>query len=249
MVFYPQKMIVLDTVDSTNNYAMGGIQSGALKHGNAVFAIEQTAGKGRRGRQWLSQPGANIILSVIAEMQWLPLSRQFHLSAAAALACRDLVAQYTSEKVSIKWPNDIFINDSKAGGLLIETVVSGTLWQWAVIGIGVNVNQREFEDTPGRATSLYKVNGSELDVLSLASTLHEKVILRLQDLHDKGFDKMLSAYNQHLYARGRRVKLSKGNIAFETTIEEVDSQGVLHTRDVIDRSFNMDEVIFRKVLD
>ena len=248
MVFCPQKMIVLDTVDSTNNYAMGGIQSGTLKHGNAVFAIEQSAGKGRRGRQWLSQPGANIILSVIAEMQWLPLSRQFHLSAAAALACRNLVAQYTGEKVSIKWPNDIFINDSKAGGLLIETVVSGTLWQWAVIGIGINVNQRQFDDQSARAISLYNMNGTELDVLSLASTLHEMVMLQLQDLHDQGFDKMLSAYNQHLYARGRSVKLSKGNIAFETTIEGVDCEGVLHTRDVIERSFKMDEVVFRKVL-
>ena len=71
--------------------------------------------------------------------------RQFQLSVAVALGCFDLFQKYAVSKSFIKWPNDIFINDSKAGGILIENVIKGKIWQWAVIGMGLNINQQNFE--------------------------------------------------------------------------------------------------------
>lgn len=244
----PKKIIILNTVDSTNNYAMAMIQKEELVSGNAVFAIEQTAGKGRRGKEWNTVAGENIIMSVIAEMQWLPTSQQFHLSVAAALACHDLISKYSDQEIAIKWPNDLFINDSKTGGILIENVIKGTLWQWAVIGIGINVNQMNFEEYNLKPASLKKMSGIEYDVLQLATELQQLVLNRIQQIKEGKFDYLLKEYNEKLYGRERMVKLNKGNIVFETTIKEVSATGQLITKDVFERQFNFDEVSFRGIL-
>ena len=132
-------------MDSTNNYAMAMVQKGVATTGDAVFAMEQTSGKGRRGKIWKSKKAQNILLTILAQMQWLPVQQQFHLRMGIALACHDFFSKYSKENIKIKWPNDIFINDRKAGGILIENVIKGNLWQWAIIGIGLNINQENFE--------------------------------------------------------------------------------------------------------
>ena len=88
------KLIILESVDSTNNYAMAMTQKGVANSGEAVFAREQTSGKGRRGKAWKSANGENILLTVLAQMQWLPVQQQFRLSVAVALACRDFFSKY-----------------------------------------------------------------------------------------------------------------------------------------------------------
>ena len=150
-----QKLSILEKVDSTNNYAMALVQKGEATNGEAVFAKVQTRGKGRRGKTWESQSSENIVLTINTQMQWLPLQQQFQLSIAVALGCFDFFFKYIKENIKIKWPNDIFINDSKAGGILIENVVKGNLWQWAVIGIGLNINQRNFNEV--KAISLKQI--------------------------------------------------------------------------------------------
>jgi len=126
MFLKAENLFVLDRVDSTNNYAMAMIQKGNAKDRTAVFAMEQTNGRGRRGRRWSSNKGDNIILSISQQMQWMPISQQFQLSVSVALGCFDLVSKYAPGIVSVKWPNDIFINDTKAGGILIENTIKGT---------------------------------------------------------------------------------------------------------------------------
>jgi BirA family biotin operon repressor/biotin-[acetyl-CoA-carboxylase] ligase len=244
MPLFSKNMFILDSVDSTNNYAMGMIQKGAAMDGIAVFAREQTNGKGRRGRQWLSSKDENVILSICVQMQWQHVSQQFGLSMAAALGCRDLMSKYIPGKATIKWPNDIFINDTKAGGILIENVIRGTLWQWAVIGIGLNINQCQFEDTSFKATSLKIETGNEFDVLKLSEELHEFVLNRITSLKEGEFENILKEYNENLFARGRLVKIKKDNYVFETRIKSVSSSGQLLTEDSIKRQFNFDEIKF-----
>lgn len=238
-------MIVLEKVDSTNNYAMALIQKGSISSGTGVFAIEQAMGKGRRGKQWNSLAGQNIILSIVAEMKWQPVLSQFPLSVAVALACRDFIDSFVNQKVYIKWPNDIFINDSKAAGVLIENVIKGTLWQWTIIGIGVNVNQEHFDDVDTKVTSLKIEAGLAHDVLKLAGGLQDIVLKRIEDLKEGNFSRMLQEYNEHLYARDKAVKLKKESMVFETTIRSVSESGKLITTDVLERQFNFDEVSFR----
>ncbi len=240
----PKKFIILETVDSTNNYAMAMVQNSAGNSGDAVFALAQTHGKGRRNNVWISGESKSILLSIITEMQWLPVLYQFRLSVAVALACHDFISGYIKENVKIKWPNDIFINDRKAGGVLIENVIKGNLWQWSIIGIGLNVNQQNFESQHLVATSLRQLTGQVYDVVELGKKLHEDVLVRINQLQNGGFNEMLEEYNALLFARNKQVKLRKGNIVFETSIQSVSPSGELITKDAIERSFGFDEVEF-----
>ncbi len=240
-----ENMLVLDSVDSTNNYAMAMIQQGLAKDGHAVFAMEQTDGRGRRGRQWTSNKGDNIILSISKQMQWMPVSQQFHLSVAVALGCFDLASKYVPGIVSIKWPNDIFINDTKAGGILIDNTIKGTLWQWAVIGIGLNVNQEDFDAANLNATSLSVATKNTYEVLILAKELYLFVLNRINELKAGNFSNLLEIYNQYLFGKGRIVKLKKLDEIFESKIIGVSDSGQLITRDKMERKFNFDEVEFK----
>jgi BirA family biotin operon repressor/biotin-[acetyl-CoA-carboxylase] ligase len=248
MFLKAENILVLDKVDSTNNYAMALIQKGIAKDGNAVFAMEQTNGKGRRGRQWSSNKGDNIILSISQQMQWMPVSQQFQLSVAVALGCFDLFSKYAPGMVSVKWPNDIFINDTKAGGVLIENTIKGTLWQWAVIGLGLNVNQTDFESKNLNATSLSIVTKKTYDILQLARELYQLIIKRIIDLKSGHFLSMLETYNEYLFAKNKIVQLKKHNEIFETKIREVSAAGQLITRDKIERRFDFDEVEFKGLI-
>ncbi len=159
--------VILDSVDSTNNYAMGIVHSGTAAHGNAYFALEQTEGRGRRGKAWKSTKGENIILSIVGDTSFLMVQHRFNLIAAVSLGCMDLLKLYVKENIKIKWPNDLFHNDTKAGGILIENVIKGKVWQWAVIGIGINVNQTEFSpDIAYHSISLKQINGKILMLLT-----------------------------------------------------------------------------------
>ena len=241
MIDTPKKLIILEKVDSTNNYAMAMVQKGEAVSSSGVFAWEQTAGKGRRGKAWKSSGGDNIILTVTEQMQWLAVQHQFHLSAAVALGCFDFVSKYIKENIKIKWPNDIFINDRKAGGILIENVVRGNLWQWAIIGIGLNINQQDF-DKEINAVSLKQITGLSYDVIELTRELLEAVIKRIDQLKSGEFDKLLYQYNDNLFCRNKIAKLRKGNIVFETKIKKVNPFGELITKDAIERKFKFDEV-------
>ena len=245
MSFSSKNILILDSVDSTNNYAMGLIQNREIVNEIAIFAREQTLGKGRRGKQWESNKGENIMMSVTAQMQWLPVSRQFELSVAVALSCFDFFEKYVVPNLFIKWPNDIFINDSKAGGILIENIIKGKIWQWSVIGMGLNINQEHFDESSFTATSLKKETGKDFEVIKLAEELYESVLKRIEGLKSGNFNKMLEEYNQHLYARDKWVKLKKGNQVFETKIISVSSSGELITKDAEERRFLFDEVEFK----
>jgi BirA family biotin operon repressor/biotin-[acetyl-CoA-carboxylase] ligase len=244
MSFLQKKLLILDSVDSTNNYAMALIQKREIDGEMAIFAREQTRGKGRRGKHWQSNAAENIMLSIAIPMQWLEVSRQFELSVAVALGCRDLLKNYVFTNLFIKWPNDIFLNDSKAGGILIENVIKGKIWQWTVAGIGMNINQEIF-DNEIVATSLKLATGKKYDVIRLAEKLYASIKKRVEELKAGNFQEMLKEYNDHLYARGKLVKLKKQNIVFKTQIAGVNASGELITRDSIDRKFAFDEIEFK----
>ncbi len=245
MCFNGKNILILDSTDSTNNYAMALIRKGDAISGNAIMAMEQISGKGRRGKEWKSNKGANLMISIVAKMEWLAVSRQFPLSVAVALGCRDLVAHYILANVFIKWPNDIFINDRKAGGILIENVLKGTLWQWSVIGIGININQVVFEKFNLKATSLKMNTGNNYDVSKLAGEIVSVVQKRIEQLKAGEFESMLEEYNQHLFGRNRMVRLKKENIVFETKILGVSAVGQLITKSALEKRFDFDGVEFK----
>ncbi len=127
--------------------------------------------------------------------------------------------------------------------ILIENVVKGNDWQWAIIGIGININQTEFSvDGVFVPVSLKQITGREYDVIALANELYETVMKKYKALKNNQFDKMLIEYNQILFGLDKKVKLKKDNIIFETTVKGVSPHGKLITADVLERTFDFDEV-------
>jgi BirA family biotin operon repressor/biotin-[acetyl-CoA-carboxylase] ligase len=234
--------IELQSVDSTNNYAMAKVHAGLALHGTAYFAHEQTAGKGQRGKTWNTTPGENIIMSIVVEPQFLLPIQQFFLSAAIAVSCYDFLTNFFPDDWSIKWPNDLYWRDRKAGGILIESICKGNDWLFAIVGIGINVNQVQFPDNIKNPVSLKQISGKTMKADELAKELCDFIEKRYNELKNQGADQVLRRYNQLLYKRNQAVRLKKGNIIFETTIKEVTSQGHLLTFDTIDRSFGFGEV-------
>ena len=235
--------IELESVDSTNNYAMAGATAGALSHGTLVFAHDQWAGKGQRGRTWTSQPGENIILSAVIEPVALPSTAGFPLSVAIALACHDLFSRYAgNESTSIKWPNDLYWNDRKAGGILIENHFKADQWLYAIAGMGMNINQVAFPPEARNPVSLRQITGKTFDSLQLARELGAFLDKRYTELVTGGTTPQLQQYNDRLYARGREVRLKKENAVFSTTVQAVTADGQLATKDVLERHFNFGEI-------
>lgn len=233
---------ILDTVDSTNNYAMARVQAGMASHGMAWFAHEQTAGKGQRGKGWETQPGKNIAMSLVLQPDFLDARQQFYLSAAIALACFEFFSGYAGEETKIKWPNDLFWRDRKAGGVLIENVFHGKKWKWAIVGIGININQVSFDKAIKNPVSLKQITGKEFDTVALAKELYTLLMKKIQELSTRSFDKILEDYNTHLYKLNKNVLLKIENSIFETVIKTVSAEGKLLTVDSTDREFDFGEV-------
>lgn len=221
---------------------MGLIREGVAKHGMAVAALDQTAGKGQRGKSWQAQPGKNIALSVILKTSTIKTGEQFCLSMAVAMAAHDFIKKYVPDDIRIKWPNDLYWRDRKTGGILIENVFNGTRWNWAVAGVGININQTRFNRALPNPVSLYQITEREFDIPRLLHELYEKIMLRADKLQGQPHDKLLKEYNRQLYRLNEKVKLKKGSLTFETTITGVSVHGQLHTKDAMERYFDFGEV-------
>ncbi|HTQ27567.1 MAG TPA: biotin--[acetyl-CoA-carboxylase] ligase [Puia sp.] len=236
------QLVELKSVDSTNNYAMAKVHAGLAAHGSVFTAYEQTAGKGQRHKKWTSSPGRNITMSIVLEPVFLPPAQQFALSACVALACYHFLKKYIPEGLSIKWPNDLYWNDRKAGGILIESILKGNQWLTAVAGIGINVNQVRFPEGAVNPVSLKQITGKDFDLRNLIGSLCAAVEEKFTELRTGSAAQILDQYNQVLFMRGKTARLRKGSVVFETRIREVSPGGQLMTTDQLDRSFDFGEV-------
>ncbi|HEY6063618.1 MAG TPA: biotin--[acetyl-CoA-carboxylase] ligase [Chitinophagaceae bacterium] len=260
----------LQSVDSTNNYAQQQIHAGLAQHGMSIFAHEQLSGKGQRGKDWSSEKDANIILSIVIRPQPLLLTQQFMLSASVAVAIHDLFVKYAGPDTKIKWPNDLYWQDRKAGGMLIESGVGsgesrrsaiadvGMLtaasasgagststdaqWQWSIIGIGININQTTFPDDLPNPVSLKQITGKNFDTIELAKELCGLLNKNFDELVNDGFEKIYAAYLGDLYKINSTVKLKKGNRIFEAIIKSVSPSGKLIVQHAIEEEFDFGEI-------
>lgn len=235
-----EPFIELFTVDSTNNYAMGQAHAGLASHGATYLAEAQTAGKGQRNKSWTTQPGENITMSCVLHPSGPNITRPFLLSAAVALACCDFFNVYTAGDTTIKWPNDIYWRDRKAGGILIENTYLGGQWQYAIAGIGLNINQTVFPSGLPNPVSLKQITGKTSGRITLARELCRHLTGRYEQFLRENTG-LIHDYNNNLYRKGQAVRLRAGNAVFETTIEEVTVMGQLVTKE---RAFNFGEVEF-----
>lgn len=226
-----QPFVELSVTDSTNIYAMTHIQHNMATHGSVFFAHQQVAGKGQHGKTWVTEGGQNIILSAIIDPNPLILGQQFRLSIAVTLACYDFFSRYAGDETRIKWPNDIYWRDRKAGGILIENQIRGQQWQWAVAGMGININQTAFDPTLINPVSLKQITGKTFDPVQLAKELCTDLTQRVHQLFNHPFSVLLEEYNRYLFKRNELVQLKKLNTRFTCTILGVNETGELLVKD------------------
>ncbi len=202
-------LIELSTIDSTNIYAMAQIKAGLAKSGSCYTADFQTNGKGQHGRVWESSKGQNLLSSYILELNtldalkyWTPAD-QIGFSAAIALGARAFFAAFAGSETKIKKPNDIYFSDRKAGGILIENLVRGQEWTWAVIGIGMNINQTEFSpealnSVSSNPISLQEITNQSWDIKKMQQHLSEALNDAIQDWLQFGEEATLKTLEQHI---------------------------------------------------
>ncbi|HTB26298.1 MAG TPA: biotin--[acetyl-CoA-carboxylase] ligase [Puia sp.] len=225
---FDNQLIELESVDSTNNYAMARIHAGMASDGLVCLARHQMAGKGQRGKSWLDEPGQNLIMSLVIEPGTLKISQQFLFSTAVALGILDIIRTINNGNWQIKWPNDIYWNDRKAAGILIESVIQGKNWLFAVVGIGMNLNQESFPDEISNAISLKQITNQNYEPVTIARELVIAIQSRISFLrNDPG--KILNEFNQYLYKRNEYLVLKKGNELISTKIIGVNETGELLT--------------------
>jgi BirA family biotin operon repressor/biotin-[acetyl-CoA-carboxylase] ligase len=250
--------IELQSVDSTNNYAREQVHRASLpesqtfiQHGQVYFAHSQFAGKGQRGKTWASEKYSSIAISILIDPSPLLLTQQFRLSACMALSVYEFFKKYAGDDTRIKWPNDLYWQDRKAGGILIESVVGSRKsgvgeiisdWKWAIAGIGININQTSFPAHLPNPVSLKQITGKNYDPLILAKELCVVINNNFQELVENVFEKILTTYNAHLYKKDSVVKLKKGNRVFEARIIGVNANGKLVIHHAIEEEIDFGEI-------
>ena len=238
--------IHLHSTDSTNSHLRRIIAEGQhLPDMTIVSAYEQTAGRGQKGNSWETEPGMNVIFSLLCHPATIPPTHQFILSQCIAIAISQTLSVRT-DGITIKWPNDIYWNDSKISGILIECDLKGKTISNCIIGCGININQTLFRSDAPNPVSLKNITGQDYDTETI---LHE-VAERYATLYNeatKGNDTYITAlYMQNLYRKDGLHPYEDCNGTFFARISSIEPTGhlILETEQGEKRRYEFKEVKF-----
>ena len=213
-----QPFVSYATLGSTNDEGRRLIEEGLAQSGMAIFTTNQLQGKGQRGKIWTSEKDQGIALTLLLQPHFLTVSQQFLLSAAVAIGVRNFLAVRggQSELFTIKWPNDIYYGDRKIAGILIENSIRPNAgWQWAVIGIGININQESFSPELANPISLFQITQQKNDPSTLAKELCLSLNESLQSLVETSPQQVVDIYQLQLYKKGKLCSFKKGEVSFQ----------------------------------
>lgn len=187
----------LDITASTNDDA----RDEKYHEGDVVWADFQTAGRGQRGHVWHSQRGENLTFSVVLEPLFVAIAEQFSVSEVVALSLVDMLAEYGIE-AKIKWTNDIYVGDKKLVGILIEHSLAVTTLRRTIVGVGINVNQREFDSSIPNPVSMAQLLDKQLDA--------EEVLKRLLTYLQRNYELLRQGEKEALHERYNTLLYRKG---------------------------------------
>ena len=243
------KYIHLSETDSTNRWLRSHAEEFSSEELTAVWADHQTAGRGCGTNTWESEPGQNILFSLLCHPKNTPAAHQFLLLEAMALAVKDILDSTLpqGEEIKIKWPNDIYWHDSKLGGTLTECALSSQNMRWCIIGTGLNINQTTFSAQLPNPVSLAQITGRHFELTPLLHRLCEAFAQRLQLLEQGDDEAMQAEYAAALYRRQGFHPYRDAREDFEAEIISVAPDGTLTLRDRFQRlrSYKFKEVSFR----
>lgn len=190
----------LSSCHSTNDIAAQIIQSkDTVFEGTVIITDNQTAGRGQRGNSWEAIVGENLTFSLILKPNFLKASDQFQLNVAISLGVFDFFSEFIDENLKVKWSNDIYYEDKKMGGILIENSLQGYQIGHSIIGIGLNINQTEFNNK--NATSLRKITQNPLkyDLSELLKKLVENIEINYLKIRNNDYKSLKNKYLTNLF--------------------------------------------------
>ena len=230
--FIGKKTKYLDCCESTNVLGFQEALSLEIPEGFAWIAGQQTAGKGQRGNQWLAQANQNLLVSYLLKPTHELLPFQFFLSKAIAIGIVEGLQLWSNATfgedlpLEIKWPNDIYVNDCKLGGVLIETTNQSNAVKSVIIGVGINLNQTVFNRQ--NATSIKKLRGTFTKTEDVLWMLCDSLTRYENELGD--YNLLKESYENNLYRLREKSPFQLGNQRVEGEIIGVSSQGQLKIR-------------------
>ena len=201
------------------------IDADTAQPGLTIVTDMQTAGKGQRGKKWVDTPNECLLMSIVVQPEY-DLDHQFAFIVTVSLAIADYLQELNENwDVRIKWPNDIIVNDKKAGGMLIENVLRGSQWAYAVVGLGVNVLQQDMPADIPFSTSLRIESDKQFVIFDLVTGIRERILTYLDAMPEP--NRMLRLYNEILFRKDTTQRFRLGNDEFSATITGVTYNGLL----------------------
>lgn len=193
------KVIHLRKIDSTSSYLKRNYHK--LNNFTVVYADYQTSGHGRMNRCWESNSNDNLLFSILIKNQNL-INKYKNISLSMAVAIYNVLKKMKIDNVSIKWPNDVYVNDKKICGILLESISNELNIDVLVIGIGLNVNQKKFNEL--NATSIYNITNKKKNIFWFKNSVFKECYRILNEIIDDNFN-YLSIVRNNNYLKDKEV--------------------------------------------
>jgi len=234
-----------NNVDSTNIVLRKILKNHKNIEGVVVSADHQTNGRGQRGNSWEDEEGQNIAMSIFLKCSFLKIDEQFFLSKAISLGIIDCLNELFDNSFKIKWPNDIYSNNKKLGGILIENSSNKNQITESIVGIGLNVNQEVFPNTLPNATSLINIIQTETHIQQLIKQLWVSIEKRYLQLKNGNWNTINDDYKNNLYLLNTKAPFEIDGEKIEGTIVDVAKNGhlMVNINQKIEK-FDLKEIVF-----
>lgn len=226
LIHYPQ-------LDSTNNECRRLLQANQIGEGAVIMTAWQSAGRGFGRNRWESAPNQNLTISILLQPQNLRAEDQFFLTCITSLALKDTVGLLipNADDIRIKWPNDLYAGNKKLAGILVENDVMGPFISNSILGIGLNVNQKQFESDAPNPISVALLSGQNHEVSEVLQILWDCLMHWYQQLQQGQAKHIRQAYLTAMYRFGQWARYACGEQVFEARITGTDPHGQLLMED------------------
>ncbi|MEN8188022.1 MAG: biotin--[acetyl-CoA-carboxylase] ligase [Bacteroidota bacterium] len=196
------KIVKLDAINSTNSFLKEMVKEESTDNWTIVSTDFQTSGRGQLHTKWFSFKAKNLLFSVLIRFDNFEVSKQFYLNCAVSLGIYKALEKYNIPNLSVKWPNDIMADKKKLGGILIENTIQNSKIKYAVVGVGININQDYFPEYLSKAISIKEILKKDLDRDQILMEIINSIQKYIEQLENEEYDVLKNEYEQVLFKNG-----------------------------------------------
>ena len=239
------KLFFFENLPSTNTHAASLLSKNCLGDGAIVYTNYQSEGRGQAGNRWESEDNKNLLISTVIFPSMISPADQFIISMAFSLGICDFLKRYISA-ITIKWPNDIYVNNDKIAGILIENSIMGDLIEHTIAGIGININQVKFLSNAPNPVSLSILTGINYDLVICLNQLAVNLDKRYKQLISEDYTGIRGEYASQLYRHNKWSEFRDQDSIFSGRISTVTNNGrlLVERQNGIIREYSFKEIDF-----